>query len=359
MYWLDSVLYMRLTIFTKIFLQSITFVFLLCACGGGSDGSSDSGVEKAEIPQIESSVAPSGIQEEQEENETANAADEENMSGGTEDWAEAEVVVAGESSEEDENVPAEYALATENKADDNAAVDFQSVNEMLVRQKQQELRQEQKEKEKKNSTDKQNNVAGVLKDGNCCKGSSGKKYDEKYKPKLTHIGLSYLFSSSGMPSVFKSQSGGKYFRFDLQPELARQKKLGTINIKAFAESKKRRGKIEQEPHKKLQPRHLKDLKIENKIENLYKGATENTLCTVCLQSREAQGRGHTGFYEQKIVLMHLKPGCPMPSPEEGLLGVWEGDVDPSFSHVEEYDCTKKVPVPEDMCTGWIVRYVCR
>lgn len=111
--------------------------------------------------------------------------------------------------------------------------------------------------------------------------------------------------------------------------------------------------------KKLQLRTFKSRLPENTTVRPYSKITEDNLCSVCLQHRDSQGRKHVGFYDHKIIVMRLKPGCPIPSSEEGMLGMWEGSVDYPHIIVQEYDCTKKVPVPKDMCTGWIKRYICK
>ena len=204
---------MRLNFFNRIFLLSAAILFVLCACGTDSNKDADI-TEKAEIPNIESSSESSSSQHDNgvsadtgfiEENELNASAAEDGGDG----WAEAEGGIADEQSsdgEQPENTAAEYALAVGNMANDKAGMDFQPINEMLMKQKQEELIQAEKEKMKKSGAKKEN--SGRNEPG----AGGGEDYSGKTsgvnKPKLRHIGLKDLFSSSGMPSLFGSADKG-------------------------------------------------------------------------------------------------------------------------------------------------------
>ncbi|MBO4556491.1 MAG: hypothetical protein J5706_06995, partial [Elusimicrobiales bacterium] len=148
-----------------------------------------------------------------------------------------------------------------------------------------------------------------------------------------------------------------YFVYDHFPEEARKKEMiGQIN---FAEKDDRPEGDGIMPYndkkRKLRQRSLSN--TTGRFFNFGKASVpkqKNKVCQVCVLHSFSRGRGFTNFISHKFMVMHLKPGC---RPPKEMIAVFEGKV-PKDTEIYEYDCDKELPVPKDLCTGWLVNYYC-
>ena len=242
----------------------------------------------------------------------------------------------------------------------STGMDFKAVNEMLLKQKQEQIikarEKEQKKQERKERQQRQREerkkaremrAAEMKAAENASQGDNGSAQNEN--------GMNFAGNANELvitPEDFyagayiNKEYIGQYFIFDLEPKAVSEVLPGIIDIPEFARNKKTDERL-------FSPGAEKLLIGKSGIE-----INGQKICSVCLQHRESWHKAHAGFIDRKIILMHLKPGCSLPAQEKGLIAVWIAPPELSFVHIEEYDCNKKVPVPKDMCTGWIHYYIC-
>jgi len=254
------------------------------------------------------------------------------------------LIRTGQYHENSDEPDTEHAAEENNTVSGNTDISFQSVNEFLLRQQQEQLiktrEQEQKKQERKERLQRKKEERRKAREIQAAEmNASGKSVKEE--DKSSHTGLAgnvrelvitpddfYAGNYTGKDYI------GKYFIFDLEPGAVSELLPGIMNI-------------------------MEKILTGKSIGKSGAGINGNKICSVCTQHRDGwNNQAHTGFIDWKIVLMRLKPGCSLPSPKQGLLAVWIAPPDLPFVHIEEYDCNKKVPVSENMCTGWIQYYIC-